>query len=134
MTRLVLVVAAALFNEKNEVLLTQRPEGKSMAGLWEFPGGKIEPKERPEAALARELKEELGIMVNETSLKPLTFASHTYSDFHLLMPLFECRRWNGVPQSNEGQSLSWVSLDTFSQYQAPAADIPLFEYLREYRQ
>ncbi|MEO1406708.1 MAG: 8-oxo-dGTP diphosphatase MutT [Pseudomonadota bacterium] len=132
MTRLVLVVAAALFNKDNEVLLAQRPEGKSMAGLWEFPGGKIDPGETPEAALARELHEELGIKVNETSLKPITFASHGYPDFHLLMPLFSCRDWIGAPVSNEGQLLRWVSLDAVSQYEAPAADIPLFEYLRKY--
>ncbi|MEM7663366.1 MAG: 8-oxo-dGTP diphosphatase MutT [Pseudomonadota bacterium] len=132
MTRLVLVVAAALFNKDNEVLLAQRPEGKSMAGLWEFPGGKIDPGETPEAALARELHEELGIKVNEASLKPITFASHGYPDFHLLMPLFSCRDWIGAPVSNEGQLLRWVSLDAVSQYEAPAADIPLFEYLRKY--
>ncbi|MEO0882306.1 MAG: 8-oxo-dGTP diphosphatase MutT [Pseudomonadota bacterium] len=134
MTRLVLVVAAALFNDKGEVLLAQRPEGKSMAGLWEFPGGKIDPGETPEMALARELHEELGIRVNESSLKPLTFASHDYPDFHLLMPLFACRDWHGAPVANEGQLLRWVSVDAVSNYDAPAADIPLFEYLKKYGQ
>ncbi|MEM6899744.1 MAG: 8-oxo-dGTP diphosphatase MutT [Pseudomonadota bacterium] len=132
MTKVVLVVAAALFNEQNEVLLAQRPKGKSMAGLWEFPGGKMDSGESPEAALVRELSEELGIKVSESSLEPLTFASHRYPDFHLLMPLFVCREWVGVPIANEGQSLSWASLDTVSQYDAPAADIPLFEYLKKY--
>ena len=132
MTKIVFVVAAALFNENNEVLLAQRPEGKSMAGLWEFPGGKMDPGETPETALIRELHEELDITVNKASLEPLTFASHPYPGFHLLMPLYRCREWTGVPHANEGQALSWVSLENVSDYDAPAADIPLFEYLKKY--
>ncbi|MGL4241007.1 MAG: (deoxy)nucleoside triphosphate pyrophosphohydrolase, partial [Beijerinckiaceae bacterium] len=106
--KLLLVVACALIDADSRVLITQRPEGKSLAGLWEFPGGKLDAGERPEMALIRELKEELGIDVKEPCLAPLTFASHAYDDFHLLMPLYACRRWDGIPASREGQALAWV--------------------------
>lgn len=104
----ILVSAVALIDPDGRVLLAQRPEGKSMAGLWEFPGGKVEAGETPEAALIRELEEELGINTWQSCLAPLTFASHAYEDFHLLMPLFACRKWQGIPQPQEGQSLKWV--------------------------
>ncbi len=130
--KLVLVVAAALFNDEGQVLLAQRPEGKSMAGLWEFPGGKIEPGETPEAALARELNEELSIIVNPDHLKPITFASHNYEDFHLLMPLFALNEWDSELCSAENQSLAWVNVEQLSTYPAPAADLPLFEALRNW--
>ena len=130
MTRpLVLVVAAALCNDKGEILLAQRPEGKSMAGLWEFPGGKVETGETPERALVRELHEELSIMVEESALEPLTFASHDYPNFHLLMPLFRCRVWTGDVNPREGQSFKWVAPSDLHDYPAPAADIPLFDVL-----
>ena len=106
--RMLLVVAVALVDADNRILLAQRPEGKNLAGLWEFPGGKLEVGERPEAALIRELEEELGITTKDTCLAPLTFASHAYEDFHLLMPLYVCRRWEGTPVSQEGQALKWV--------------------------
>ena len=106
--KVVLVAACALIDADGRVLIAQRPDGKSMAGLWEFPGGKVDPGERPEDALIRELKEELGIVVNEACLAPLTFASHTYEDFHLLMPLYVCRRWEGMVTPREGQELAWV--------------------------
>ena len=123
--RLVLVAACALLDADNRVLLAQRPEGKSMAGLWEFPGGKFEQGERPEETLIRELDEELGISVKEECLAPLTFASHGYPDFHLLMPLFVCRRWTGTPQGREGQTLKWVRPNSLREYPMPAADEPL---------
>ena len=129
MTKLVLVVAAALFDAEGRVLLAKRPEGKAMAGLWEFPGGKIEPGERPEAALARELSEELGIGVGEENLKPIKFVSFPYPDFHLLMPLYACYEWEGVPRASEGQLLDWVRVEDLHTYDAPPADIPLFDYL-----
>lgn len=129
MNRLLLVAAAALFNSDGRVLLARRPEGKPMAGLWEFPGGKVETGETPEAALIRELREELGIMVTPGELKPLTFASHSYEDFHLLMPLFACQRWDGVVEAREGQLLEWVERGNLHDYPAPAADVPLFDYL-----
>ena len=127
--RLVLVVAVALYNEKGEILLAQRPEGKQLAGLWEFPGGKVEPGETPEAALVRELQEELSITVKETELEPLTFASHTYADFHLLMPLYKCQAWSGEIYPREGQAIAWVPPANLFNFPAPPADIPLFEVL-----
>jgi 8-oxo-dGTP diphosphatase len=127
--KLVLVVAAALIDPDGRVLIAQRPEGKTLAGLWEFPGGKLEPGERPEAALIRELHEELGITVKEACLAPLTFASHAYDDFHLLMPLYICRRWEGLAMSKEGQNLKWVRPNQLRDYPMPAADIPLIPHL-----
>ncbi|MBL8790339.1 MAG: 8-oxo-dGTP diphosphatase MutT [Rhizobiales bacterium] len=129
--RLVLVAAVALIDADGRVLLSQRPEGKSLAGLWEFPGGKIEAGERPEAALIRELKEELGIDVAESCLAPLTFASHAYSDFHLLMPLYVCRRWKGQVQAMEGQALKWVRARDMRNHAMPPADLPLIPHLEE---
>nr|WP_321455857.1 8-oxo-dGTP diphosphatase MutT [uncultured Cohaesibacter sp.] len=123
--RLLLVVAVALVDEDNRILIAQRPEGKNLAGLWEFPGGKLEVGERPEEALIRELEEELGIVTKEACLAPLTFASHAYDDFHLLMPLYVCRRWQGTPQSREGQSLKWVRAGALRDYPMPPADLPL---------
>lgn len=123
--RLLLVVAVALVDEDNRILIAQRPEGKNLAGLWEFPGGKLEAGERPEVALIRELEEELGIKTKEACLAPLTFASHAYEDFHLLMPLYICRRWEGVPQSREGQALKWVRAGALRDYPMPPADLPL---------
>jgi len=123
--KLVLVVAAALVDCDNRVLLAERPAGKNLAGLWEFPGGKVEPGERPEDALIRELDEELGIAVKAACLAPLTFASHVYPDFHLLMPLFICRRWDGQVQPGEGQALQWVRPQDLRSYPMPAADLPL---------
>jgi 8-oxo-dGTP diphosphatase len=127
--KLVLVVACALIDPDGRVLLAQRPEGKTLAGLWEFPGGKLEAGERPEAALIRELDEELGITVKEACLAPLTFASHAYEDFHLLMPLYICRRWEGLAISKEGQNLAWVRPNKLRDYPMPAADIPLIPHL-----
>lgn len=129
MTKIVLVSACALVDADGRILLAQRPEGKSMAGLWEFPGGKVEPGERPEETLIRELQEELGIEVNEACLAPLTFASHAYQDFHLLMPLFICRKWSGVPQGRENQALKWVRAVRLREYPMPAADEPLIPHL-----
>lgn len=126
-----LVVAVALVDDDNRVLIAQRPEGKSMAGLWEFPGGKVETGETPELALIRELKEELAIDVTEACLAPFTFASHSYEKFHLLMPLFVCRRWHGTPKPTEGQTLKWVRAPRLSDYKMPAADIPLVAMLRD---
>ena len=128
----VLVSAVALIDCDGRVLLAQRPEGKSMAGLWEFPGGKVEGGETPEAALVRELHEELGIETWNSCLAPLTFASHTYDDFHLLMPLFACRKWNGIVQPKERQTLKWVYPKDFSNYPMPPADIPLIPILRDW--
>lgn len=130
--KLVLVSAVALIDADGRVLLAQRPEGKSMAGLWEFPGGKVEQGETPEAALIRELHEELGIGTWASCLAPLTFASHAYADFHLLMPLFACRKWEGAPQSREGQALKWVRPSDLRNYPMPAADIPLIPILRDW--
>ena len=127
--KMVLVVACALIDPDGRVLIAQRPEGKALAGLWEFPGGKLEPGERPEAALIRELDEELGITVKEACLAPLTFASHAYEDFHLLMPLYICRRWEGLAISREGQNLAWVRPNRLRDYPMPAADIPLIPHL-----
>lgn len=126
------VSAVALIDVDGRVLLAQRPEGKSMAGLWEFPGGKIEADETPEAALIRELNEELGIDTWASCLAPLTFASHSYEDFHLLMPLFACRKWDGTPQPREGQTLKWVKPSEMRNYPMPAADIPLIAVLRDW--
>ncbi|MDO5621771.1 MAG: 8-oxo-dGTP diphosphatase MutT [Paracoccus sp. (in: a-proteobacteria)] len=131
MTRVVLVAAVALIDPDGRVLLAQRPEGKSMAGLWEFPGGKVEPGETPEAALIRELHEELGIGTWTSCLAPLTFASHAYEDFHLLMPVFACRRWEGTPQPREGQKLAWARVDQLRDYPMPPADLPLIPVLRD---
>lgn len=127
----VLVSAVALIDIEGRVLLAQRPEGKSMAGLWEFPGGKIEDGETPEAALVRELHEELGIETWNSCLAPLTFASHSYEKFHLLMPLFACRKWNGIPAPKEGQTLKWVKANELRSYPMPPADIPLIPILRD---
>ncbi len=123
--RLLLVVAVALVDQDNRILIAQRPEGKNLAGLWEFPGGKLEAGERPEVALIRELEEELGIRTKEACLAPLTFASHGYEDFHLLMPLYICRRWEGVPQPREGQAIKWVRAGALRDYPMPPADLPL---------
>lgn len=128
----VLVSAVALIDVEGRVLLAQRPEGKSMAGLWEFPGGKIEAGETPEVALIRELQEELGIDTWASCLAPLSFASHSYDDFHLLMPLFACRKWEGIPQAREGQTLKWVQAQDLRSYPMPAADIPLIPILRDW--
>jgi 8-oxo-dGTP diphosphatase len=128
---LVLVVAVALVDPDGRVLIAQRPEGKSMVGLWEFPGGKIETGERPETALIRELGEELGIAVKEACLAPFTFASHTYSAFHLLMPLYVCRRWEGTPQARHHAALKWVRPKDMKDYPMPAADLPLIPMLRD---
>ncbi len=123
--KLTLVVACALIDADNRVLIAQRPQGKQLAGLWEFPGGKLDPGERPEQALIRELHEELGIAVKEACLAPLTFASHGYDDFHLLMPLYICRRWDGTVSAKEGQNLAWVRANKLRDYPMPPADIPL---------
>lgn len=126
----VLVSAVALIDPDGRVLLAERPAGKSMAGLWEFPGGKVEPGETPEAALIRELHEELGIDTWASCLAPLTFASHAYDSFHLLMPLFACRKWNGIVTPREGQRLAWVRAADLADYPMPPADIPLIPILR----
>lgn len=126
---MVLVVAAVLIDGEGRVLLAERPEGKSMAGLWEFPGGKVHEGEIPEAALVRELREELGIQTSVGCFWPLTFASHAYSDFHLLMPLYGCRVWEGNPQPREGQKLAWVPKAEWTQYPMPPADIALVQTL-----
>lgn len=123
--KLLLVVAVALVDPDGRVLLAQRPPGKTLAGLWEFPGGKIEPGERPEETLIRELAEELGITVKEACLAPLPFASHAYENFHLLMPLYVCRRWEGFAQPREGQALKWVRPRDLASYPMPPADLPL---------
>ena len=130
-TKLTLVVACALVDADKRVLLAQRPEGKAMAGLWEFPGGKVEPGERPETTLIRELKEEIGITVTEPCLAPLTFASHAYESFHLLMPLYICRRWEGLVVAREGQTLAWVRANKLRDYKMPPADIPLIPHLQD---
>jgi len=127
--KLLLVVACALIDTEVRVLLTQRPEGKSLAGLWEFPGGKLEAGERPEAALIRELHEELGITVKADCLAPLTFASHAYEEFHLLMPLYICRRWEGFVVPQENQAVKWVKPQDLRNYPMPAADAPLIPAL-----
>ena len=127
--KLVLVAACALIDADGRVLIAQRPAGKPMAGLWEFPGGKVDAGERPEETLIRELNEELGIVVNEACLAPLTFASHAYADFHLLMPLYVCRRWEGIVTGREGQQLAWVRPNRLREYPMPAADVPLIPHL-----
>jgi len=127
----VLVVAVALIDVDGRVLIAKRPEGKKLAGLWEFPGGKVEPGERPEAALIRELREELGIEVSESCLAPFVFASHAYDSFHLLMPLYLCRRWDGVVAAREHDALAWVKPDKLSAYPMPPADEPLVAWLRD---
>ena len=127
--KLVLVAACALIDPDGRVLLAERPAGRPMAGLWEFPGGKVEAGERPEQTLIRELKEELGITVEEACLAPLTFASHAYPDFHLLMPLYVCRRWEGIVAAQEGQKLAWVRPNRLRDYKMPPADLPLIPHL-----
>jgi 8-oxo-dGTP diphosphatase len=129
--KLLLVAAVALIDADGRVLISKRPEGKQLGGLWEFPGGKVEAGERPETALIRELKEELAIDVAESCLAPLTFASHAYEDFHLLMPLYVCRRWNGQAMGAEGQELAWVRPLKLKDYPMPPADIPLIPHLVE---
>lgn len=128
----VLVAAVALIDPDGRVLLAQRPEGKSMAGLWEFPGGKVEPGETPEAALIRELHEELGIETWNSCLAPLTFASHAYDGFHLLMPLYACRKWQGIARPQEGQRLAWARARDLRSYPMPPADIPLIPMLQSW--
>ena len=128
---LVLVAAVVLVDADGRVLLAQRPDGKQMAGLWEFPGGKVDPGETPEAALIRELREELGIDVAASCLAPFTFASHAYPDFHLLMPLYVCRKWSGIPLACEGQRLAWVRPARLADYPTPPADKPLIAMLRD---
>lgn len=125
----VLVAACALIDPDGRILLAQRPPGRSMAGLWEFPGGKVEAGERPEQSLIRELEEELGIIVEEPCLAPLTFASHSYAEFHLLMPLYVCRKWEGTVQPREGQALAWVRPNRLRDYPMPPADEPLIPHL-----
>ncbi len=128
-TKLVLVAACALLDADTRVLIAQRPSGRPMAGLWEFPGGKVEAGERPEQTLIRELREEVGIVVSEACLAPLTFASHAYPDFHLLMPLYVCRRWDGTVTALEGQNLAWVRPNRLRDYPMPPADEPLISHL-----
>lgn len=128
---ILLVVAAALMNEDGWILLAERPAGKSLAGFWEYPGGKVKEGETPERALVRELKEELGIEVEEKDLKPLAFASHDYPDFHLLMPLFVCRKWKGAPHPHEGQKLAWVKKEEMKNYPMPPADVMLAAALKK---
>ena len=132
MTKVVLVSAVALVDVDGRVLMARRPDGNSLAGLWEFPGGKVEAGETPEAALVRELREEIGIDTWESCLAPLTFASHGYEDFHLIMPLYACRKWNGFPQSKEGQELRWVRPPDLRGLPMPPANIPLVPVLRDW--
>ncbi|WP_408628706.1 (deoxy)nucleoside triphosphate pyrophosphohydrolase [Aurantimonas marina] len=127
--RLLLVVACALIDADGRLLIAERPAGKPLAGLWEFPGGKVEPGETPEATLIRELREELGIVTKAACLAPLTFASHSYDDFHLLMPLYICRRYEGIPAPREGQRLKWVRATQLRDYPMPPADEPLIPHL-----
>lgn len=129
--KIVLVAACALVDSDGRILLAQRPEGKSLAGLWEFPGGKVEPGETPEETLIRELDEELGIRTKVACLAPLTFASHTYDDFHLLMPLYVCRRYEGMATGREGQAIKWVRPKALRDYPMPPADEPLIPFLMD---
>ena len=129
--KIVLVVAVVLVDPDGRVLIAKRPEGKAMAGLWEFPGGKVDPGETTEAALIRELKEELGVDTAESCLAPLTFASHAYDDFHLLMPLYVCRRWKGIVTPQKGQEVTWVRPMRLSDYPMPPADKPLIAMIRD---
>lgn len=129
--RILLVAACALVDADGRILLAQRPEGKNLAGLWEFPGGKVEAGETPEECLIRELKEELGVSTKEACLAPLTFASHTYDDFHLLMPLYICRRFEGIAQGREGQAIKWVKPLDLRAYPMPPADEPLIPFLQD---
>ncbi len=128
----VLVVAAALVDSDGRVLIAQRPEGKQLGGLWEFPGGKVEPGETPEIALIRELEEELGIVVKQACLAPFVFASHTYETFHLLMPLYLIRRWEGEPEAKEHKAIKWVRPNDMGNYPMPPADDPLVAWLRDF--
>ncbi len=130
--KIILVSAVIMIDIDGRILLAQRPAGKSMAGLWEFPGGKVEPGETPERALIRELNEELNIDVTEACLAPFVFASHTYPDFHLLMPTFLCRRWDGILMAQEGQNLKWVRIDDLKNYPMPPADEPLIAMIRDF--
>ena len=132
MANLLIVVAVALIDREGRVLLSQRPEGKEMAGLWEFPGGKVDPEETPESAIVREIKEELGIDIESACLAPFSFASENSGDFHLLMPLFLCRKWAGIPISMEGQSIRWVNPREFGELEMPPADRPLAAQLRDF--
>ena len=129
--KLVLVAAAALIDADGRVLLARRPEGKSMSGLWEFPGGKVEVGERPEQTVIREFQEELGVTIQESCLAPFAFASHSYDDFHLLMTVFVCRRWEGTPRPKEGQTLAWSFPRDMPSYPMPPADVPLVAQLRD---
>jgi 8-oxo-dGTP diphosphatase len=129
--KILLVAACALIDADGRILLAQRPEGKTLAGLWEFPGGKVEPGETPEECLIRELDEELGVTTRVACLAPLTFASHTYETFHLLMPLYVCRRYKGMPQGREGQALKWVRPQALRDYPMPPADAPLIPFLQD---
>jgi len=129
--KILLVAACALIDADGRILLAQRPEGKSLAGLWEFPGGKVEPGETPEETLIRELDEELGIQTKEACLAPLTFASHTYETFHLLMPLYVCRRFEGIPHGREGQAIKWVKPNALRDYPMPPADEPLIPIIQD---
>jgi 8-oxo-dGTP diphosphatase len=129
---IILVAAVALIDIDGRVLIARRPEGKAMAGLWEFPGGKVEPGETPEGALIRELREELAIDVSEACLAPFTFASHAYEDFHLVMPLYVCRVWEGVPTPREGQMLRWAHPHKLAEHPMPPADVPLIAMLRDF--